>query len=162
MKKHIVLLAVLVANMLYAAAVCAEQFYYVQSVKAKILSAPSFRSKVVAEVGMGQKLDMKGREGIWIKVANGNKEGYVSSLLVSTHPPLQKRGFIKANDAEIKMGVRRRSSAFASAAAARGLTKEDRMRADTEERVDYTALGRMEALSFSDDEVTQFAEGSKP
>lgn len=162
MKKRILLLTVFAANMLLAATAGAEQLYYVQSTRAKILSAPTFRSNVIAEVGMGQTLAAKGKEGSWIKVAIGDKEGYVSSLLVSTHRPFKRGGYIKADDAEIKQGVRRRSSSFASAAAARGLTKEDRMRADTEDRVDYMALQNMEALSFSDDEIMRFMEGSKP
>jgi uncharacterized protein YgiM (DUF1202 family) len=161
MKKRIMLLVVL-ANMFCVAAACAAQAYYVQSVKAKILSAPSFRSNVVAEVGMGQMLTLSRKEGSWLKVEFGGKEGYVSSLLVSTHPPLKRVGFIKADDTEIKQGVRRRSSSFASAAAARGLTKEDRVRADVDESVDYRALYNMETLSFSDDEVTKFVEGSNP
>jgi uncharacterized protein YgiM (DUF1202 family) len=162
MNKYFVLFAVFMLNMFPASGASAEQLYYVQSVKAKILAAPSFGSREIAEVGKGQKLTLKVAEGSWIKVIYGGKEGYVSSLLVSTHPPLRKRGFIKADDAEIKQGVRRRSSSFASAAAARGLTREDRMRADTEDHVDYSALGKMESLSFSDDEVTRFMGGGKP
>lgn len=162
MKKLILLLSVFAVNLGFSAAAGAEQVYYVQSAKAKILSAPSFRSNVVAEVSMGQTLSLKSREGIWLKVSNGGKEGYVSSLLVSTHPPLKRGGYIKADDSEIKQGVRRRSSSFASAAAARGLTKEDRMRADTEEHVDYQALHNMEALAFSDEEIRRFMEGAKP
>jgi hypothetical protein len=42
------------------------------------------------------------------------------------------------------------------------LTKEDRQRADTDEHVDYRAVRDMEAVSYSDDEVRQFMEGSKP
>jgi hypothetical protein len=59
------------------------------------------------------------------------------------------------------MGVRRRSSSFTSAAAARGLTKEDRKRADVEDTVDYGALRNMESVSFSEDEVSQFMQGEK-
>jgi hypothetical protein len=162
MKKQILLLIAFVANLFFAATVCAEQVYYVQSAKAKILSGPSFRADVVTEVGMGQMLTFKSKDGSWIKVAIGGKEGYVSSLLVSSHVPLKRGGYIKADDSEIKQGVRRRSSSFASAAAARGLTKEDRKRADTDEHVDYEALHNMEALSFSDNEVKQFMEGGKP
>lgn len=162
MKKLILLITVLAANLLFTVPANAEQVYYVQSAKAKILAAPSFRSSVVTEVSMGQTLTLKSREGSWLKVTIGSKEGYVSSLLASSHPPLKRGGYIKADDSEIKQGVRRRSSSFASAAAARGLTKEDRKRADTEDRVDYQALHNMEALAFSDDEVSRFMEGSKP
>jgi uncharacterized protein YgiM (DUF1202 family) len=162
MKKLVLLLTVFAASLSLSAAASAEQTYYVQSAKAKILSAPSFRSSVITEVTMGQALAFKGKDGSWIKVTFGGKEGYVSSLLVSTHQPLRHGGYIKAEDSEIKQGVRRRSSSFASAAAARGLTKEDRKRADTDEHVDYRAVRDMEAMSFSDDDVRQFMEGSKP
>ena len=162
MQKRFLILTVLAANMIYAAAACAAQVYYVQSVKAKILSAPSFRSSVVTEVGMGQMVTMERKDGSWIKVSSGGKEGYISSLLVSTHPPLKKVGFIKTDDSEIKMGVRRRASSFTSAAAARGLTREDRKRADVEDSVNYGALRDMESLSYSEDEVAQFMQGEKP
>jgi len=162
MSRRILWIALFAASACYSALACAEQDYYVQSAKAKILSGPTFRSNVVAEAAMGQKLILKSKDGSWLKVTVGGKEGYVSSLLVSTHPPLKRGGYIKADDSEIKQGVRRRSSSFASAAAARGLTKEDRKRADIDDSVDYKALGKMEALSLSDDEVTRFAEGAKP
>lgn len=157
MKKVFFLLPVL----FYAGTAGAEQVY-VQSARAKILSAPSFRSSPIDEVGMGRMLSVKGRDGSWFKVNVGGKDGYILSLLVSNHAPLKRGGYIKADDAEIKQGVRRRSSFFASAAAARGLTKEDRARSDTEDRVDYAALRQMESQSFGDDEVMQFMEGGKP
>lgn len=162
MKKHIFLLVMFVVNSLCAGLLYADQFYYVQSAKAKILSSPSFGAEMIAEATMGEKLGLKKKDGSWVQVDYQGKEGYVSSLLVSSHPPLEKKRFIKASDPRIEHGVRRRTSYFASAAAARGLTREDRMRADTEGAVDYPALMKMEELSFSDDEVAQFMEGGKP
>ncbi len=162
MKKPVLLLAVFAVYLLCSGIVYAEQFYYVQSAKAKILSSPSFGAEAIAEVTKGQKLGFKKKDGFWVRVDYDGKEGYVSSLLVSSHPPIEKRKFIEASDPKIEHGVRRRTSYFASAAAARGLTREDRMRADTEGTVDYPALVKMEELSFSDDEVAQFMEGGKP
>ncbi|MBI5431009.1 MAG: SH3 domain-containing protein [Nitrosomonadales bacterium] len=159
MTGRILLFSMFVANALYAGALYADASCYVQSVNAKILSEPSFKSQVVAEARMGQMLTSTGREGGWTRVTIEGKTGYVSSLLLATHPPLKKAEIIKAEDADIKEGVRRRTSSFASAAAARGLTKEDRERADIEEGVDLKSLGRMEALTFTDDEVTQFMNG---
>jgi hypothetical protein len=107
-------------------------------------------------------LTSTGQEGRWVKVKIEGKEGYVPSLLLSTHPPFEKTVVIRAEDSEIKQGVRRRASSFSSAAAARGLTKEDRRRDDVEEGVDYVALKKMESLSLTADEVTQFTIGGKP
>ena len=147
--------------MLYATALHAESAYYVQSAKAKILLNASFRSTVIAEVNKGQVLTSTGKEGSWVKVKFNGKDGYVPALLLATQPPLNKTEFIKAEDPEIKQGVRRRASSFTTAAAARGLTKEDRKRADVEEGVDFTALHKMESFSLSNDEITQFMNGGK-
>ena len=161
MNKQPLLFMIFMASMFHVSVSHAASVYYVQSVKAKILGEASFKSKVIAEVEKGGKLTSTGQAGSWVKVQYEGKEGYVPSLLLSTHPPLSKTEFIKAEDPEIKQGVRRRASSFTSAAAARGLTKEDRKRADVEEGVDFNALHKMESLALTDDEITQFMNGGK-
>lgn len=161
MIKKLQLVTMFTASVFYAAVLHAEPVYYVQSASAKILLESSFKSKVIAEVGKGQMLTSTGQQGSWIKVKFNGKEGYVPSLLLSTHPPLEKTMVIKAEDSEITQGVRRRASSFTSAAAARGLTKEDRERGDVEEGVDMQALKKMESLTVTDDEIKQFKAGEK-
>ncbi len=161
-KKQLWLVTLFAAGTLSTTALYAESVYYVQSVKAKILSGSSFKSTVIAVVEKGHKLTSTGKDGIWVKVKIKDKQGYVPSLLLSAHPPLEKVGVIKADDVEIREGVRRRASSFTSAAAARGLTPEDRKRVSDEELVDFNALERMESLRLTVDEVTQFMAGSKP
>lgn len=162
MDRKLILLGVIAAGWSLGAFAQSEQTYYVQSSKARILAAPTFSSKVIDEVALGQKLVMKGRQGSWIRVERNGREGYVSTLLVSARPPMARVKYIQAEDGEIKQGVRRRTSSFSSAAAARGLTKDDRKRADIDDGVDYKALYKMESFSVSENEVTQFAEGEKP
>lgn len=147
--------------MLYAMLLHAEPVYYVQSANARIWAGSSFVSKVIAEAGKGQRLVSTGTEGRWVKVKFDGKEGYIPSLLLSTHPPLTRTEIVKAEDTDIKQGVRRRASTFTSAAAARGLTKEDRDRGGIEEGVNFNALKKMESLTISNEEVTQFMEGGK-
>jgi uncharacterized protein YgiM (DUF1202 family) len=139
----------------------AEDVYYVQSLKAKVMKESSFRSNVIGEAGKGQKLVSTGREGSWIKVRYDSQEGYVSSLLVAVHPPLEKASLIKGREGDIKQGVRRRASTYTSAAAARGLASEDRKRLNEEGRADYEALEKMEALTIGAEEVEQFEKGGK-
>ncbi len=159
MKKQLLLVTLFVAGMFSATALYAQSVYYVQSAKAKILSGSSFKSTVIAVVEKGHQLTSTGREGSWVKVQIKDKEGYVPSLLLAAYPPLEKSGVIKADDPEVKQGVRRRASSFTSAAAARGLTSEDRKRANIEDRVDLNALEKMESLTLTADEVTQFMAG---
>lgn len=162
MDRKSILMGTIMAACSMATCAQADQTYYVQSSKARILAAPTFSSKVIDEVALGQQLVMKGRQGSWIRVERNGREGFVSSLLVSARPPMARGKYIQADAGEINQGVRRRSSSFSSAAAARGLTKDDRKRADIEEGVDYKALYRMEALAVGDNEVAQFAAGEKP
>lgn len=160
--KKLFVLSFLITVVLSPGALFAQDAYYVQSLKAKVLAAPSFKSKVLGEASRGTKLASSGREGGWVKVSYYNKEGYVSSLLVSTYPPIMKKGLIKGGEeAEIKQSVRRRASTYTSAAAARGLAADDRRRLSREEKVDYESLEKIEALALSEDEVTRFAEGGK-
>jgi uncharacterized protein YgiM (DUF1202 family) len=135
--------------------------YYVQSVKARILSAPSFKASTLGEASKGTKLTAIGKEGSWIKVSFYGKQGYVSSILVSPYPPMARQGLIKADGSELQQGVRRRASTYTSAAAARGLAQDDRRRLGGEEKSDYTGLEKMEAITPSDAEVFRFMEAGK-
>lgn len=161
MRKMLLLLVMVVVSVFFSTALYAQTVYYVQSVKAKVMSGASFKSGVIAEVGKGHKLISSGREGSWIKVKFNDKDGYVSSLLAATHPPFEKMGVIKGEDAEIKQGVRRRASSYTSAAAARGLAQDDRRRLSKEEKVDYESLEKVESFQLSSDEISRFMEGRK-
>ena len=161
MKKQLLSFALFAAGMLYAMVLHAESVYYVQSVNARIWIGTSFVSKVIGEVGKGQMLVSTGREGRWVKVKYNGKEGYVPFLLLSTHPPIKRTEIIKAEDSDIKQGVRRRASSFTVAAAARGLTKETRERGEIDEGANFNALNKMESLAITDEEITQFIEGGK-
>jgi len=162
MKRTVMLIVLFVVSVFISTSLYAQTVYYVQSVKAKVMSGPAFKSLVVGEVAKGHKFVSSGREGGWIKVKHGGKDGYVSSLLLSTRPPLEKTVLIKGEDAEIKQGVRRRASSYTSAAAARGLAADDRRRLSSEGTVDYSALEKVEAFTVSSEEVMKFAEGDKP
>jgi len=161
MKKLFTLLATVVVAVFFSTVSYAQAVYYVQSAKAKVMYGTSFKSGVIAEVSKGYKLTSSGREGSWIKVRFNDKDGYVSALLVAAHPPLEKIGVIKGEDAEIKQGVRRRASSYTSAAAARGLAQDDRRRLSKEEKVDYESLEKMEAFKVSSEEINRFMEGNK-
>lgn len=160
MKRMLVLGLFLMASMFLASASYAQGNYYVQSVKAKVMSATSFKSPVMGEVGKGFKFVSSGKQGTWVKVKYNNKEGYVSSLLLSTHPPFDKTSVIKGDEGDIKQGVRRRASSYTSAAAARGLASDDRRRLSKEEKADYDSLDKIESFKVTADEINRFMEGT--
>jgi len=161
MKKQLLMFMMFLPSILYAAFAHADAVYYVQSVNASVRAEPSFGAKVIAKVAKGQSLTSISKQGSWIKIKVDGKEGYISSLLVSSHPPMQKQTVIKAEDEEIKPTARRRASSYTSAAAARGLTNEEKQRDGVEETSDYKALDKMEALKVTPEEVTKFKETGK-
>lgn len=158
--KRLLVLVLFVVSMSLTATVYAQGDYYVQSVKAKVMSATSFKSPVMGEVGKGYKFVSSGKIGTWVKVKYNEKEGYVSSLLLSTHPPFDKTGLIKGEEGDIKQGVRRRASSYTSAAAARGLASDDRRRLSSEEKADYQSLEKIEAFKLTSEEINRFTEGN--
>lgn len=161
MRKSI--LGILIAASLIFGAVPAfgQRVYYVQSMRAKITSNPSFKARTIAVVKKGYPLTVLGRKGTWIKVKYGNKQGYVPSLLLSRRPPLNKRGLIKADEDALKSNIRRRASTYTSAAAARGLAADDRRRLSAEGEIDLGSLEKMEAFTVSVDELSKFQAGGR-
>lgn len=146
---------------LFQSAAVAEQTYYVQSVKAKIMAEASFKSRMIAEVGRGYRLTGLGKSGRWVRVKYGSREGFVPALLVSPNPPLEKMSIIRGEDTTLQQNVRRRASTYTSAAAARGLTADDRRRLSKEEKVDFESLEQLEAINISEAEIMKFIEGGR-
>lgn len=158
--KRKLLFMMIALTMLSSTTLYAQTVYYVQSVKAKVMSGPTFKSPVVGEVAKGHKFISSGKEGGWVKVKLEDKEGYVSALLLSTHQPLERVGVISGEETEIKQGVRRRASSYTSAAAARGLAQDDRRRLGREEKADYDSLDQIESFKLSPEEINRFMEGN--
>ncbi len=161
MKKQLLMFMMLLPAMLYSVLAHAETVYYVQSVNASVRSDPSFGAKIIAKVAKGQTLTSISKEGSWIKVKVDGKEGYISSLLVSTNAPMAKQTVIKAEDEDIKPSARRRASSFTSAAAARGLTDEDHKQEGAEAGPDFKAVEKMESVKVTPEEVKRFKETGK-
>lgn len=131
---------------------------YVKSIKAKILSMPSFKSEIVEIASRGTVLEEIKRKGKWVMVSFRGKEGWLSRYVVSKKPPM-KRVSLLARGESIKESARRRASAFTSVAAARGLTDYERLRKSRKNyAVDYGALERMERIEIDEAEALKFVE----
>ncbi len=159
MKKLI--LAVVGTLLLAGSAYAEESTYYVQSNNATVRSGASFGAKVIAKVAKGQALTSTAKEGNWLKIKVDGKEGYISAYLVSSQPPLERQGVIKADETqEIAPSARRRASSFTSAAAARGLTNDENSR-EGDTKTDFKAVDKMESLKVTPAEVNKFKETGK-
>lgn len=145
----------LLVALVFSAPLAKAADVYVQSVKAPILSAPSFGSSRLAEAAKGELLKEVEKKGGWYKVNYKNKTGWVSRLLIGSKPPAARVSVLEGGSENLSTGARKRASAFTTAAAARGLA-EDRSRVSDKYRVNFTSLERMEAIKISDRDALAF------
>lgn len=132
---------------------------YVQSSKAKIFTAPSFQSQLLITANKGDELTVLETSNQWVKVSYQKHTGWIASLLVNSKPPQDKITVIKEKDGNTPQdSARRRTSASASAAAARGLRQDERARASDQSRTDYPAVEKMEAGKASEKDVEDFIQ----
>lgn len=129
---------------------------YVQSLKAKVMSAPSFKAEAVGVVKKGDALTVLHKKDRWYRVDYMNKTGWIPDMVVGTRPPMKRISVLTGEEESIGTGARRRASQVTSAAAARGLAEDDRRRLGHKGVVDYTALEKLDGLRITDEEVAQF------
>jgi uncharacterized protein YgiM (DUF1202 family) len=153
MKRYLCFLVFVFAALAVAAA---PQTVYVHSMKAVIMDSPSMKGKPVVTASRGDKLTVIGEQSRWYNVRTDGKTGWVSTLLVRPEPPTNKKSVFTNGDKDLSKGSRRRASAVTSAAAARGLTADERARLGITEKVDYAALEKVEAVTVSNKDLADF------
>jgi uncharacterized protein YgiM (DUF1202 family) len=153
MKKTIVLSALILAVIYPPQALYAETAYYVQSATAKVMSGATFKSTVLGEVGRGYKFLSSGKEGAWVKVTYNNQDGYVPSLVLLTHPPLNEATVFTGDAQEMRTGFHRRASEISA------LSTDSRKGPDRDKQADYESLEKIELFTMSSREVKRFMEG---
>lgn len=140
----------------------ASEVVYVQGIEANILSKPSLSASSLGKALRGDKLIVVEKAGGWYRVNYRDKNGWVAKILVAPNPPMKKiAAALTGEEASIEKEARRRASAVTLAAAARGLTEEDRKRLGQKEMADYFSLERLEAIVISESEVFDFMRKGK-
>jgi uncharacterized protein YgiM (DUF1202 family) len=134
---------------------------YVQSKKAKLHEAPSFKATVITTLPQGTEVKVLQKDKRWYRVAGQNKSGWVSRLVLADHPPGKKITVLDSQDAntdEQQQKARRRASSNNSAAATRGLRDSGRTRMSQEDQPDYQALDTVKSQTVSEEAATEFLE----
>ncbi|HSB33194.1 MAG TPA: SH3 domain-containing protein [Nitrospirota bacterium] len=161
MAKTIVITVFIAVALWHAPALHAADEYYVQSVKTKVMSGPTFKSAVLGEVDKGYKFISSGKEGGWIKVKYNNGDGYVHSLVLLTHPPKENVWAITGEEEALRRGFRQRASSSIGIEAESGLDLGDRKAGGGREYADYESLREIELFTMSYSEIIQFMEGKE-
>lgn len=136
-------------------AASADETMYVQSASAKLLSDKSFSSAIVLEIHKGEAIKVKSTSGRWTEAVYKNKSGWISTLLLAKNPPLEKVTVI-TEDAALGNNARRRASTVATAGATRGLTSDNRQRANEDVTINRRAVLKLEQSDISASELAQF------
>ncbi len=155
MKRFVLLLGLLLTT----TGASAEQYLYILSAKAKLMAAPSFNSATIGQVSKGERLlTLEKRNNRWFKVEYKGKQGWISRLAVSAHPPVRRATRLAGLDDErLLNNARRRASSVATTAAVRGLRDDSRSRlGQADNRQDYHSLALLEAEHYSDAELSHF------
>jgi hypothetical protein len=134
----------------------AEDVVTVKLPAATVLSAKTARSTKVAQLSQGQKLQVLGREGSWLKVKAGDKEGYVHENAVSASGGGEGLGGLGK-----MLGSASGASSATSAEAGRGVGESDQWAQS--KNMDAAGLSRMLAMrnSVSDADWQKFATDDK-
>ncbi len=149
--------AILLATLFLFPAILVAETLHVQTDRAALLEQPALGSTEVAPLSKGTTLESLERDGSWYRVEYGDREGWVSRLFVGAQPPMERSGIL--DDEEVDMDdPRRRPSEIATAAAARGLTPQERQRLSDAGVADYDSLERVEDLELDPGERRRFAE----
>ncbi|ABM62652.1 SH3 domain-containing protein [Halorhodospira halophila] len=148
---------ILPLGLVLASAASGEDLLFVQSEQGEVYAEASLDAEVVRRVPRGTELEQLASEGVWYRVRHDGEEGWVSRLVVATQPPMERDSILDGEAPDID-DSRRRSSEVASAAAARGLTPEQRERLSDRDMADYRALAELEEQAVDEDELRAFRE----
>ena len=143
-----------VVGLLHALPVAAETLY-VQSDRAALLEEPSLGAEELAPLNRGEELESLARDGSWYRVRVDEREGWIARLVVGSQPPMERKSLLDGEDARMD-NPRRRPSEVATAAAARGLTPEERERMNAPGVADYQGIEAMESLVIEASELREF------
>lgn len=155
MKKLALLLALAVAMPSIANA---EEYLYILSARAKLLSNPAFGSKTIDNLSKGEKVVNLEKQNNWFKVSYDGHVGWLSRLSVSPHPPVKRKRRLANVDSKLKENSRRRASNVSTTAAVRGLKDLERSRLNSKDVMNFGSLAAMEQIELNDSEVYAFMD----
>jgi uncharacterized protein YgiM (DUF1202 family) len=128
---------------------------FVQSHTAPMFKTPSLAGEKIVVLSQGSKVTALKKQGMWQQVQIDKKTGWVYSLMLSTAPPQPPLDITSDQMDQMAQTARKRPSAYASTAAARGLVNQ-RKRLGQKLSYDYTALSKMESFAAGEKETLQF------
>ncbi len=127
----------------------ADNFLYVLSAKARIMSEPSFDSATIERISKGQKVESIAKNNHWFKVKYKSKTGWLSRLSVSSKHPIKRVKRLAENNEQLKNKLNRR----AATAAIRELRGIGRYNVSDNNKMDYEILAKIENMEINVNDI---------
>jgi hypothetical protein len=134
---------------------------YVQSNTAPVFDKPTLSGVKLMVLQQGMKVTGLKKEGMWQQVQHNNATGWVYALMLSPSPPLAPSDIASGQMDQMAATARKRPSAYASTAAARGLLNQ-RNRLGQRFDYNYDALKKMESYAADPKEILKFIKEREP
>lgn len=152
MNRIILMLVIITA---FTAVSAAADKRFVNSRKAPLWNSPSFQAAQINVLTRGQVIFVDEQKSGWCRVHYNNQQGWMLNLMLTSRPPVDPTPASRQAVETMARRARRRPSAFAGTAAARGL-KDKRRRFSDQLKLDYQALAKMESLRVNDQQALEF------
>lgn len=128
---------------------------YVASIKAPIWAEPSFQAGQIGVLARGVSVQGIAEKNGWYQVRYNEQTGWMLKMMLLSHKPIAQTSANRQAVETLSQRARRRPSAFASTAAARGF-KDKRRRFSDSLKLDYRALEKMESFRVNDGQALEF------
>lgn len=128
---------------------------FVHSHTAPMFKTPSLAGEKLMVLDQGSKVAGLKKKGIWQQVQVHNTIGWIYRIMLGGAPPMTPIDISAEEVDQMSTSARKRPSAYASTAAARGLMNS-RGRLGQKMTYDYASLKKMESYAATTEETLQF------
>jgi len=133
-----------------------KEILYVQSAVADLKAEPKMNAAKVAEVKRGDRAIVVEKTEKWYRLRVNDREGWLPKLFLSDHKPVGRAELAQDIPVNLEKASRRRPPSYTVSAATRGLTSTDVTTGKKGEKLDYSAVKKLENIKPSASEIESF------
>lgn len=123
--------------------------YYVKGLWANLVKAPQNNAPILLKMTKGSAVEVIKLQDVWSEVSYQGKKGFLSTLALSSTPPLKGTTLLSNKEIDIGQKARKRASQFTSAASARGLRQSNYDFSASQYSPDFKGLQQVESWRVS-------------
>lgn len=133
-----------------------KEILFVQSAAAELKQEPKMSAKKVTDVKRGDRAVVVEKTEKWYRLRVNDKEGWLPKLFLSDHKPVGRAELAHDIPVNLEKASRRRPPSYTVSAATRGLTSTEITTGKKGEKLDYSAVKKLENIKPSASEIESF------